>query len=131
MAKADQFTHQEIKVVKQNLIKKAQEEKISFFDIYTTIEDIADQKLRNQIMKDCLTEHKLAPCPPFAIINPSHRKRSLKQDQLMLGRNYDWGFANSFDPNNSDFTRLHKLVLKYIRKDLIETMDSKYKLYIE
>ena len=82
-------------------------------------------------MKDCLTDHKLAPCPPFAIINPSQIKISSKEGGKRFGRHYNWGFVDSFDPDNSDFTRLHKLVLKYIRKELIETMDQKFKLFID
>ena len=44
----------------------------------------------------------------------------------MLGRNYEWGFVDSLDPKNSDFNRLHKLVLKYIREELVSTMKLKY-----
>jgi septin family protein len=59
------------------------------------------------------------------IINPSQIKTEKGTggcDYKRLGRNYEWGFVDSLDPNNSDFTRLHKLVLKYIRKELEKTM---------
>lgn len=53
-------------------------------------------------------------CPPFAIINPSVTK--LKQDPdgkvtTLFGREYKWAFVDSNDPNNSDFSRLYKLII--------------------
>lgn len=90
---------------------------MKFFDVVSTIDDIQDETKREIIKKECLTDHKLAPCPPFAIINPSYIKSETNggSEYKRLGRNYEWGFVDSLDPNNSDFVRLHKLVLKYIR----------------
>ena len=53
------------------MVKKAKETEVNFFDVYSTIKDIVDDQQRETIMKECLTDHELAPCPPFAIINPS------------------------------------------------------------
>jgi len=77
-------------------------------------------------VKECLTEHFLAPCPPFSIINPSQIKVN-RDGKKLLGRNYGWGFADCFNPDNSDFSRLHKLVLRHVRSELIATAQQKYK----
>lgn len=71
LAKGDSYTMQELKVVKKTLCDRARELKIDFFDIRSTLEDIEDERKRNMIIKECLTDHTLAPCPPFSIINPS------------------------------------------------------------
>ena len=89
------------------------------------INEIKDDEKRETIKKECLTDHEMGSCPPFAIINPSCIKTQA-DGKDRLGRFYPWGFVDCLDPDNSDFTRLHKLVLKYIRVELIGTMHSKY-----
>lgn len=71
IAKGDQFTVAEIKMVKRNLVEKAKESGVSFFDVQSVINDIGNDKIRKKILSDCLKDHKLAPCPPFVIINPT------------------------------------------------------------
>ena len=86
--------------------------------------------MRDKIMRECVTEHSLAPCPPFSIINPSQVKVKTKSDQIYgLGRKYEWGWVDSNDPNNSDFSRLHKLLLRYLRSELISTVEEKQKVF--
>ena len=72
------------------------------------------------IREECLSKlSDTAPkCPVFKIINPSHTKRV--KGQQKFGRQQEWGFADSH--SHSDFNSLHKLILKYIRVDLIKTM---------
>lgn len=133
LAKGDSFEKPELKKVKCNIVEMARKQNVEFFDVVSTIDDIKSENDRNLIKSECLIDHALAPCPPFAIINPSQIK-SLKNgasEYKRLGRNYEWGFVDSLDPNNSDFTRLHKLVLKYIRKELIKTMDLKYDEWVK
>lgn len=125
LAKGDSFTLEELKHVKQKIVKRAKELKVEFFNIRSTLEDIEDTHKRDVIIKECLTEHFLSPCPPFSIINPSQIK--LKENgEKLLGRNYGWGFADCFNPDNSDFNRLHKLILRYLRSELIWTLQQKY-----
>ena len=111
----------ELKEVKRNIVQKADQFGINFFNIKSTLEDIEDENKRESIIKECLSDHNLAPCPPFSIINPSQIKCD-ENGQKILGRNYGWGFADSLNPENSDFNRLHKLVLRYLRSELIWTM---------
>jgi septin family protein len=120
LAKGDQFTPEEIQTVKINLVTSAKQHGVEFFDVQSTIEDLPDRRERDLIIRECLQGHDLQPCPPFAIINPSH---SLNQK---VGRQYNWGFVDSLDPQNSDFRRLHKLVLRYMKSDLVSTMHRKY-----
>ena len=61
----------------------------------------------------------------FKIINPSHAKK--EQGRKKYGRQLDWGFADSH--SHSDFNSLHKLVLKYIRVDLVKTMKMKHNIW--
>ena len=99
---------------------------VNFFNIRSTLEDIEDEQKKEKLVKECLTEHFLAPCPPFSIINPSQIKVN-RDGKKLLGRNYGWGFADCFNPDNSDFSRLHKLVLRHVRSELIATTQQKYK----
>ena len=68
----------------------------------------------------------MAPCPPFAVFNPSHIKQDVHR---RLGRKYNWGFADCLDPEQSDFSRLHKLLLKYMRNELVDTCHGKFEQY--
>jgi len=61
---------------------------------------------------------------PFSIINPSHLKNS--DETKKFGRKYEWGFAESLNPKYSDFKLLHSLVSKYLRSELVSTMQQKY-----
>ena len=136
LAKGDSYTQEELKIVKKDIVDSAKEFGVSFFDVVSTIDDIQDDEERELIRRECLTEHCLAPCPPFAVINPSQIRISKQKDgeagmTKRLGRNYGWAFVDSLDPKNSDFTRLHKLILKYVRTELISTMEQKYKKYEE
>ena len=84
------------------------------------------------MLSDCLQDHSLAPCPPFAIINPMQKKltkKDAKKFTQQVGRNYSWGFVDSLDERHSDFNRLHKLVLKHLRLDLNSTMEQKYRKF--
>jgi len=74
LAKGDSFEKPELKKVKSNIVEMAQKQKVEFFDVVSTIDDIRNETQRNLIKQECLTDHALAPCPPFAIINPSHIK---------------------------------------------------------
>jgi len=61
------------------------------------------------------------PCPPFAIINPTHTKISDNGVDKRLVRVQKSGEADCLDKETSDFTRLHTLLLKYLKKELINT----------
>jgi septin family protein len=61
------------------------------------------------------------PCPPFAIINPTHIKISDNGIDKRLVRVQKSGEADCLDREISDFTRMHTLILKYLKKDLTST----------
>lgn len=107
--------------VKKALIRNAKANGVRFFDVRGTIDEMPDKTLRDQLIADCLADHELAPCPPFSVMNPSHIKTSPKSRRL--GRNYPWGFADCLDPHNSDFARLHKLLLVHLRGELTATAE--------
>ena len=71
LAKGDSYTMNELKQVKSKIVQRADQFGIKFFDIRSTLEDIEDKNKREAIIKECLSDHLLAPCPPFSIINPS------------------------------------------------------------
>ena len=71
LAKGDSFEPAEMRQVKENIMQLASKLDVRFFDVEGTINDIKDETNRELIRAECLTDHKLAPCPPFAIINPS------------------------------------------------------------
>ena len=71
LAKGDSFEKAELKKVKSNIVEQAKTLGAQFFDIVSTINDIQDEKEREMIRKECLTDHAMGSCPPFAIINPS------------------------------------------------------------
>ena len=56
---------------KLNIVTKAKDNGIDFFDIFSTIDEIKDDKEREIIKQEYASNLNLAPCPPFAIINPS------------------------------------------------------------
>lgn len=76
LAKGDSYTVQELSVVKKKIVERAEELKVDFFNIRSTLDDISDVRKRDKIVKECLTEHLLAPCPPFSVINPSQIKEN-------------------------------------------------------
>lgn len=78
IAKGDQFTVDERKQVKKDLLDKAKESEVSFFDAQSVIQEISDENIRNKILSDCIRDHELAPCPPFVIINPTQKKLTKK-----------------------------------------------------
>jgi septin family protein len=94
---------------------------VCFYDVLSSVEDSDKTKPleKKQIIKECLDGHTLSPCPPFAISNPSHLMKKKGGDTNILGREYHYGFAESLNPKITDFKRLHKLVLKYIRSELV------------
>ena len=114
--------------MKHGIISEAKRFNVNFFDVITTIEEIGEPEKREKIKQECLTEHALAPCPPFAVINPSQIEKS-PDNKVRLGRDNLQGFVDSLDPRFSDFTRLHKLVLKIIREDLVNTLTLLYDSY--
>lgn len=99
----------------------AKSKEVEFFNVLNALPDGVDGDV---VKKECLTGHDLQPCPPFAIINPSHIYVG-KDGIPTLYREYSWAKVNSLDKDFSDFSRLHKLVIKYIRNDLIDTVNTK------
>lgn len=67
---------------------------------------------------------------PFGIINPAHVMTVKADGQAIsrkIGRKFTWGFADSLDPKNSDFSLLAKLICKYLRNEIECTMQQKFK----
>merc|ERR1712151_1313851 len=100
LAKGDSYTQEELKVVKKDIVDSAKDFGVSFFDVVSTIDQLEDDAEREAIKRECLTEHRLAPCPPFAVINPSEiriykSKNSETGLARRLGRNYSWAFVDS------------------------------------
>jgi len=124
ISKGDQFTVDEIKQVKINLIQDAKHQNVKFFDIESTVSDIQNSREKEIILEECLKG-----VPPFTIVNPqciieeNHRTRA--------GRQYPYGFCDAFSAVTSDFTHLHKIVIKYTRLDIINVCDDKYKKFIK
>jgi len=136
IAKGDQFTVDELRQVKKDIMDKAREMKVGFFDARSALNDIADENLRNKIIADCMTDHELAPCPPFVIINPTQKKltkikKEANKYKQKFGRSYPWGFVDSMDDKNSDFSRLSKMVLRHLRGELAGTMEEKYRGFVD
>lgn len=73
-------------------------------------------------MQDYLLSHELAPCPPFSIINPNCTEFLNDGKNLRLVRKNQGCTLDVLDKKVTDFTRLHNLVLKYIRKELVLTI---------
>ena len=103
------------------ITQEASNKGIEFFDVSCALNSPEKQQIR----KEVFSRGQQQPCPPFAIINPNIliTKKNGKQ---MLGRKFNWGFADSFDKENTDFRCLHKLVIRYIREDLIGTINQKF-----
>ena len=123
LAKSDQFVPDELIQVKRSLIDRAKQLLVSFFDMEQTLNEIEEPELRQKLISECLDDHLLAPCPPFSVMNPSNIRISPTSKHKRLGREYQWGFADCLDPSNSDFSRLHKLLLIHLRSDLTRTID--------
>jgi septin family protein len=73
-------------------------------------------------MQDFFLSHELAPCPPFSIINPNCVEYINGGKVLRLVRENLGCTLDVLDKKVTDFTRLHNLVLKYIRKELVLTI---------
>ena len=73
-------------------------------------------------MQDVFLRHELAPCPPFSIINPNYVEYINDGKVLRLVRKNQGCTLDVLDKRVTDFTRLHNLILKYIRKELVLTI---------
>ena len=92
---------------------------MQFFDIESTISEIQNSREKEIIREECLKG-----VPPFTIVNPQCIHEG--KDRTSAGRQYPYGFCDAFSAVTSDFTHLHKIVIKYTRLDIINVCDEKY-----
>ena len=119
LAKADQFTPRELATVKDQLLAMAALQQFEFFDVESTIEE--QSRLAGEVNGVKLR----TPLLPFAIINPNEIRETetTRGKVLQLGRQYEWGFASSMDPQISDFKLLFSVLTHLSSQELRSTAE--------
>ncbi|EAS01103.2 septin protein (macronuclear) [Tetrahymena thermophila SB210] len=122
LAKGDTYMIEEVKQIKQNIIKDAHDNKISFFDCEAPLKNDKErlQKLRNG---------PFGHSPPFLMIS-SVQKIEIEK-QKIYARKYPWGICKIEDPEHSDFLLLYQLLIGYFIADLKKLTDIIYKQYLK
>ncbi|KAL4450828.1 hypothetical protein ABPG74_011670 [Tetrahymena malaccensis] len=122
LAKGDTYMAEEVKQIKQNIIKDAHDNQISFFDCEAPLKNDKErlQKLKNG---------PFGPSPPFLLIS-SVQKIEIEK-QKIYARKYPWGICKIEDPEHSDFLLLYQLLIGYFITDLKKVTDIFYKQYLK
>jgi len=118
LARGDSYTIEEIKEIKTQLIFKASNYRVRWFDFAEALKD-SPEKLND------LNNGRLGPCPPFLVIS-SVNKVEIGPNQYVYGRKYEYGICDIENPSHSDFRLLQTLLGGHICIEAINLVDNDY-----